>query len=89
LPATTAQAVFGHLRTLTGTPLRLGPAQLADAVSLAERSRLTVYDAAYWALARTLEFELLTTDRELLAASAGVTPAQLVDRLGLDPAAPR
>jgi predicted nucleic acid-binding protein len=75
--------VLGQLRVLTGVPLRIGPPELVDTLDLAARHRLTVYDASYWALARSTEFSLLTTDRELLAAGAGETPAQLCERLGL------
>jgi predicted nucleic acid-binding protein len=41
---------------------------LAEAVELAERHRLTVYDAAYLALALDLDGELATTDRALATA---------------------
>jgi predicted nucleic acid-binding protein len=42
---------------------------LAEAVELAARHRLTVYDASYLALALDLQGELATTDRALAAAA--------------------
>lgn len=42
---------------------------LGDAILLAESEKLTVYDASYLWLARRLGVELVTLDRELLAAS--------------------
>ncbi|MGQ9365807.1 type II toxin-antitoxin system VapC family toxin [Azospirillum sp. A39] len=44
---------------------------LADVLLLAERSGLTVYDAAYLWLARRMGAELVTLDRELQAAFIG------------------
>lgn len=41
-----------------------------DAARIAAEARLTVYDAAYAALARRLDAELLTCDAVLLAAGA-------------------
>lgn len=42
--------------------------QLQEAVSLAEQGALTVYDAVYLWLANTLGCELITLDKELVAA---------------------
>ena len=42
---------------------------LGDAILLAESEKLTVYDASYLWLARRLRVELITLDRDLLAAS--------------------
>lgn len=44
----------------------------ADLIVLAQRHRLTVYDAAYLELARSRGLPLVTTDRELLDAAAAV-----------------
>jgi predicted nucleic acid-binding protein len=43
--------------------------QLHEAVALAERKQLTIYDAAYLWLANSLDCELITLDRELAAAA--------------------
>ena len=45
---------------------------LDDAIALAEDTGLTVYDACYLWLARTLRCELLTLDKRLVAASRKV-----------------
>lgn len=79
------ERVMRLLRALTGTPQRLGPPALADAVHLAGSRGLTVYDATYWALARSLDGVLVTCDHELLAAGAGESPQDLCGRLGLSP----
>jgi predicted nucleic acid-binding protein len=41
---------------------------LGDSILLAESEKLTVYDASYLWLARRLGVELVTLDRDLLAA---------------------
>jgi predicted nucleic acid-binding protein len=45
------------------------PVPVAEVVSLAREVRLTVYDAAYLWLARSLDCELVTLDRKLARVS--------------------
>jgi predicted nucleic acid-binding protein len=64
--------VVARVRLLLAAGIDLvdrGLVGLADAVELAARHRLTVYDATYLALAMELEGELATTDRALAAAA--------------------
>lgn len=53
------------------------------AAQLAERHRLTFYDALYAATAELRTASLATTDRKLLRAGLGETPTSLVERLAL------
>jgi predicted nucleic acid-binding protein len=53
------------------------PEEMRLAAQLAERHDLTLYDAAYGAVARSRDASLATLDRGLLAASLGVRPAEL------------
>jgi len=46
-----------------------------EVLALAERSRLTAYDASYLWLARRMSYELVTLDRRLAAAGATVRSA--------------
>jgi predicted nucleic acid-binding protein len=48
------------------------------AARLAERHKLTLYDAAYAAVAQGRSAELVTMDRALLEAKLGVRPSELV-----------
>jgi predicted nucleic acid-binding protein len=77
--------LLAQLRLLTGEPIRVLPEELAVAASLADRHRLSLYDAAYWAVAQARDAELITTDSELLAAGAGQTPADYCEQVGLEP----
>jgi predicted nucleic acid-binding protein len=52
--------------------------ELADALTLAERHGLTLYDAAYAAVARSRDARLATLDRLLLAAGLGDRPSEIV-----------
>lgn len=65
-------------------PVAPAIAQLRLAAQLAERHRLTFYDAAYAAVARSLDAALATTDTALLDARLGESPSRLVRRLRLD-----
>jgi predicted nucleic acid-binding protein len=60
-------------------------ADLRRATDLAEQHDLTVYDAAYAAVAHGREAELATLDRALLKAGLGVRPAELAKRYGKKP----
>jgi predicted nucleic acid-binding protein len=55
--------------------------ELALAAALADAHGLTLYDAAYAAVARRRTMRLATLDRELLEAGLGMRPAELVDEL--------
>lgn len=54
---------------------------LREAARLAEAHRLTLYDAAYAAVARRRDAELATLDGELLRAGLGRRPSELAARL--------
>ena len=55
--------------------------ELRLAVRLAEEHRLTVYDAAYAAVARSRGAELATLDKALLKAGLGRRPSDIVAQL--------
>jgi predicted nucleic acid-binding protein len=53
------------------------PEELREAASLAEQHDLTLYDAAYAAVASRRGAALATLDRELLRAGLGRRPSEL------------
>jgi len=57
------------------------PLELDEALVLAERHNLTVYDAAYAAVAQGRNALLATMDRSLLAAGLGSRPSEIVGAL--------
>jgi predicted nucleic acid-binding protein len=57
-------------------------ADFRRAAELAEQHGLTLYDAAYAAVAEGHEAELVTLDRELLDAGLGVTPGDMAMKYG-------
>lgn len=61
--------------------LRPEPTELRRATELAEKHNLTLYDAAYAAVAESHEATLATLDRELLDAGLGSRPSELAARL--------
>jgi predicted nucleic acid-binding protein len=61
--------------------VRLEPEERRLAAELAERHDLTLYDAAYAAVARSRGATLATLDRELLRAGLGTRPGELAARL--------
>lgn len=61
--------------------LPIATAELADALALAELHALTVYDAAYAAVARSRHGRLATLDRLLLGARLGERPSEIVSGL--------
>lgn len=85
LPGDRVATILRRIPSITGPPLCPVPEEMDLASELADRFGLTLYDAAYWATARSHGAELATVDRELLAADAGSTPAQLCERLGIEP----
>ncbi len=61
--------------------VRPNPEDLRLATDLAARHKLTVYDAAYAAVAENREAALTTVDHELLDAGLGTRPSELTARL--------
>lgn len=57
--------------------IRPSPREMRKAGELAERHQLTLYDAAYAAVAQSRSAELVTLDRALLAADLGRRPREL------------
>jgi predicted nucleic acid-binding protein len=57
------------------------PDELREAAALAERHELTLYDAAYAAVAARRGAQLATLDGELLRAGLGQRPSELVSEL--------
>ena len=78
-----AEQVATVLEALSEICPAITPSQedLRDAAQLAEQHDLTLYDAAYAAVARRRGAQLATLDRELLRADLGRRPSQLVESL--------
>jgi predicted nucleic acid-binding protein len=60
-----------------------GPEELRRACELAEKHDLTLYDAAYAAVAENRAAELATLDRALLDAGLGTRPTELAEKFSL------
>lgn len=71
------------LEALTEICPALSPelAQLNRAAAIADQHNLTLYDAAYAALAEARQATLATLDRQLLAAGLGQRPSEIVANL--------
>ena len=80
LPGDRAQVVVEALDTICPR-LTITTPELADALALAERHGLTVYDSAYAAVARSRRAHLATLDRLLLDAGLGERPSEIVSAL--------
>jgi predicted nucleic acid-binding protein len=78
-PAKKVVAAIGEVEAVCAAPVAVERDALLVAISLAARHRLTLYDAAYWAVAQERGTPLVTLDRELIAAGAGVHPSALGD----------
>lgn len=61
--------------------VRPSPDEMRLASKLAERHDLTLYDAAYAAVAQSRSAELVTLDRALLAAKLGSRPSELAEAM--------
>ncbi len=61
--------------------LRPDPSELRRATELAAQHELTLYDAAYAAVAENREATLATLDRALLDAGLGTRPSELATRI--------
>lgn len=90
-----ASATAEQVATVLGALREVCPAirpdsdELRLAAELAEQHDLTLYDAAYAAVARQREARLATLDRELLDAGLGVRPSELVPQITPPPAPKR
>jgi len=62
------QALLGAFSLLDELAIVLQTIDLADAIALAERTKLSLYDASYLWLARALGAELVTLDGKLASA---------------------
>lgn len=61
--------------------IRPSSKEMREASRLAERHELTLYDAAYAAVAQSRSAELATLDRALLDAGLGSRPSELVNAI--------
>ncbi len=61
--------------------LRPSPEEMREASELAGRHDLTLYDAAYAAVAQSRSAELVTLDSALLGAKLGRRPSELADAI--------
>jgi predicted nucleic acid-binding protein len=77
VPADRAQVVIEALDVICPR-LAITTAELAGALALAERHGLTVYDAAYAAIAHSRGARLATLDRLLLDSGLGERPSGIV-----------
>jgi predicted nucleic acid-binding protein len=62
--------------------IRPSPEEMRLASQVAERHDLTLYDAAYAAVAQSRSAELVTLDRALLAAKLGSRPSEVTGAIG-------
>jgi predicted nucleic acid-binding protein len=82
-PAVAAKQVAQVLAALPELCPAIAPdaQDLVEAARLAEKHELTLYDAAYAAVARRRGAQLATLDGELLRAGLGRRPSELVEEL--------
>ncbi|MGB2711631.1 MAG: PIN domain-containing protein [Conexibacter sp.] len=74
-PAERAERLIARVLQLAGAPpLALTVDEHRAALELAEQHGLSVYDAAYAAVAQTRRLTLVSGDRQLLAARLAVAP---------------
>ena len=71
------------LVVICGPPLVPAPAWHRDAAALAERHRLTYYDATFAAAARAVDATLVSADKQLLAAGLAESASTFARRIGL------
>jgi predicted nucleic acid-binding protein len=76
-----AATVIGALTEICPA-IRPSPEEMKAASRLAERHELTLYDAAYAAVAQSRSAELVTLDRALLDAKLGSRPQELIKAIG-------
>jgi len=70
------------LEALCGSGLRLTPYRRTAAADVAAAFGLSFYDAAYFAVATLLDFDLVSSDSDLIKMDAEA-PATYCERLGL------
>jgi predicted nucleic acid-binding protein len=80
VPAARARVVLESLDVVC-RHVSLSTSELVDALGLAEVHHLTVYDAAYAAVARSRHPRLATLDRLLLDSGLGERPSQIIAEL--------
>lgn len=80
-PADRAGKLAGALWLIDPEPLVVTARRHLRAVALAADHGLSVYDCAYWATAEEQGIALVTADRELLAAGAGLSPRAATAKL--------
>jgi len=68
LPGALAAEAYAHFFSLEIATYSLGEREYSEALALAARYRITVYDASYAALARALDCALVTADARLARA---------------------
>jgi predicted nucleic acid-binding protein len=78
LGAAAASEGYARFESLEVESYGLGPAEYQQALQLALRHRLTVYDASYLALAQALGVRFVTADRKLARKVAGLGIVDLV-----------
>ncbi len=70
------QALLDAFSLLDELAIALQAIDLAEAIALAERTRLTVYDASYLWLSRALDAELVALDDRLARADVALGGSQ-------------
>src|SRR5262249_2699872 len=70
--------LFGYFVDLHIEPYSLGVDKYKTTIDLAPRHKLSVYDAAYLALAMTLDIRLVTADRRLASRAAPTKIIQVI-----------
>ena len=72
---TEGQALLQAFSPLDQLSIELGAVELHEAIGLAERTRLSLYDASYLRLARALGGEFVTLDDKLARAERALQGA--------------
>jgi predicted nucleic acid-binding protein len=71
------QALLEAFSLMGELAIALEPVDLREAISLADQTKLTLYDASYLWLALTLDAELITLDVKLARADAALRGSNL------------
>ncbi len=78
-----AEQMLDELEELCGAGIPVAGGVRGTATRLAAVHGLTLYDASYWAVALAGDCMLVTADRQLIAAGAGLSPRAAAAALGL------
>jgi len=78
LSAQDTSDLFGYFVDLQIEAYRLGPDEYTTTIDLAQRYKLSVYDAAYLGLALALDSRLVTADRRLANRAAATKIIQAI-----------